>query len=157
SDIIAANEGGPPFDGSLPAVFRKLCPQINFPATELRRFKDVLLSRLDGVSAAAKKIIERWGRPDDWGRAQVAALALLVRHPEWVLNEIWPDELEPGAAIAHALRILLSVPAESPDLPIIREMLPEAIRPQVKAHHFWLDQPTDQLAAFLLIRKFAAD
>ena len=157
SDIVAANEGGPPFDGSLPAVFRKLCPQINFPVAELRRFKDVLLERLEGVSAAAKKIIERWGRPDDWGRAQVAALALLVRHPEWVLNEIWPDELEPGAAIAHALRILLSVPAESPDLPIIREMLPEAIRPQIKPHLFWLDQPVDQLAAFLLIRKFAAD
>jgi hypothetical protein len=124
---------------------------------ELRRFKDVLLERLEGVPAAAKKIIERWGRPDDWGRAQVAALALLVRHPEWVLNEIWPDELEPGAVIAHALRILLSVPAESPDLHIIREMLPEAIRPQVKPHLFWLDQPVDQLAAFLLIRKFAAD
>src|SRR5262249_3704833 len=42
-------------------------------------------------------------------------------------------------------------------LPIISEMLPEAIRPQVKAHLFWLDQPVDQLAAFLLIRKFAAD
>ena len=114
SDILAANEGGPPFDVSVPAVFRKLCPQINFPCAELRRFKDVLLERLDSVPSAAKKIIERWGRPDDWGRGQVAALVLLVRHPEWVLNEIWPDELEPGAAIAHALRILLSVPAESP-------------------------------------------
>ncbi len=87
----------------------------------------------------------------------MAALALLVRHPEWILNEIWPDELDAGAAIAHALQILLSVPAESPDLPIIREMLPEAIRPQVKPYLFWLDQPVDQLAAFLLIRKFAAD
>ncbi len=74
SDIVAANEGGPPFDGSLPAVFRKLCPQINFPAAELRRFKEVLLERLDGVPAAAKKIIERWGRPDDWGR---------VKWPPW--------------------------------------------------------------------------
>src|SRR5262249_17235641 len=111
SDIIAANEGGPPFDCSLPAVIRKLCPQINFPDAELRRFKYVLLEQLEGITTAAKKIIERWGRPDDWGRAQVAALALLVRHPDWVLNEIWPDELEPGAAICHSLRILLSVPA----------------------------------------------
>lgn len=157
SDVLAANEGGPPFDASVPAVFRKLCPQINFPVSELRRFKDVLLARLDSVPAAAKKIIERWGRPDDWGRAQVAALALLVRHPEWVLNDIWPDEVEPGVAIGHALRILLTVPAESPDLPIIREMLPEAIRSQVKPHLLWLEQPVDQLAAFLLIRKFAAD
>jgi len=157
SDIVAANEGGPPFDASVPAVFRRLCPQINFPVPELRRFKDVLLERLNSVPAAAKKIIERWGRPDDWGRAQVAALALLVRHPEWSLNEIWPDELDPGAAIGHALRILLSVPEEFSDLPIIREMLPEAIRSQVKPYLFWLDQPVDQLAAFLLIRKFAAD
>lgn len=132
SDIIAANEGGPPFDGSVPAFFRELCPQINFPVAELRRFKEVLLGRLDAVLAAAKKIIERWGRPDDWGRAQVAALSLLVRHPNWSLDEIWPDELDPGAAIAHAMRLLLSVSAESPDLAIIRQMLPEAIRPQVK-------------------------
>ena len=157
SDVLAANEGGSPFDASVPAVFRKLCPQINFPVSELRRFKDVLLARLDSVPAAAKKIIERWGRPDDWGRAQVAALALLVRHPEWVLNDIWPDEVEPGAAVGHALRILLTVPPESPDLPIIQEMLPEAIRLQVRPYVFWLEQPVDQLAAFLLIRKFAAD
>ena len=157
SDVLAANEGGPPFDASVPAVFRKLCPQINFPVAELRRFKDVLLARIDHVPAGTKKIIDRWGRPDDWGRAQVAALALLVRHPEWILNDIWPDEVEPGIAIAHALRILLTLPAESPDLPIIQEMLPEAIRVQVKPHMFWLEQPVDQLAAFLLIRKFAAD
>ncbi|MFO0821036.1 MAG: hypothetical protein U1A77_24030 [Pirellulales bacterium] len=42
-------------------------------------------------------------------------------------------------------------------MPIIREMLPEAIRSQVKPHLYWLNQPVDQLAAFLLIRKFAAD
>ena len=157
SDILAANEGGPPFDVSVSAVFRLLCPHINFPVAELRRYKDVLLERIDDIPSAAKKIIERWGRPDDWGRAQVAALVLLLRHPDWVLNEIWPDELEPGAAIAHALRILLSVPAESSDLPIIKVILTEAVRQQVKPHLFWLDQPVDQLAAYVLIRKFAAD
>lgn len=40
---------------------------------------------------------------------------------------------------------------------IIRKMHPEAIRPQVKAELFWLEQPLDQLAAFLRIREFAAD
>jgi hypothetical protein len=80
SDLLAANEGGPPFDGSVPAVFRKLCPQINFPVDELRRFKDVLLERLDSVPAATKKIIERYGRPDLWGRGQVAARKVRPGH-----------------------------------------------------------------------------
>lgn len=157
TDILAANEGGPPLDLSVPAVFRRLCPKINFPVNELRRFKDTLLERLDEVPGAAKKLIERWGRPDDWGRGQVAALVLLVCHPDWTLSEIWPDELDPATAIAHALRVLMSVPADSPDLPVIREMVPEAVRPQVKEHCFWLAQPTEATSAYLLIRKFADD
>ena len=157
SDILAANEGGPPLDLSVPEVFRRVCPKINFPVTELRRFKDVLLEQLDAVPEAAKKIIERWGRPDDWGRGQVAALVLLLRHPDWMLSNLWPDETDPAAAIAHAVRVLLSVSADSPDLPILRQMLPEAIRPQVNEYLFWLDQPAEQTAAYLLIRRFADD
>jgi hypothetical protein len=157
SDIVAANEGGPPFDASVAAVFRRLCPQINFPVAELRRFKDVLLERLDSVPVQARKIIDRWGRPDDWGRGQIAALALFVRHPDWALGEIWPDELDPATAIAHGLRVLLSVPEESHEVATIREMVAEAVYPQVKPYLFWLKQPLDQLTAFLLIRKFAAD
>ena len=157
SDILAANEGGPPLDLSVPEVFRRVCPKINFPVTELRRFKDELLEQLDAVPEAAKKIIERWGRPDDWGRGQVAALVLLLRHPDWTLSNLWPDETDPAAAIAHALRVLLSVSSDSPDLPILRQMLPEAIRPQVNEYLFWLDQPAEQTAAYLLIRRFADD
>src|SRR5438067_107163 len=65
TDILAANEGGPPLDLSVPAVFRQLCPKINFPVAEIRRFKDALLGRLEAVPRAAEKIVERWGRPDD--------------------------------------------------------------------------------------------
>ncbi len=157
SDILASNEAGAPFDISVPAVLRRICPQINFPVFELMRYKDVLLERLDEVPAAAKKIIEKWGRPDDWGRGQVAAFALMLRNPDWVLSKIWPDDFEPGPAIAHSLRILSSIPAGSPDIPIMRMMLAEAVRPAVKPYLFWLDQPIDQLSTFLLIRKFAAD
>ncbi len=157
TDILALNEGGTPLDLSVPAVFRELCPKINFPVPELRRFKDRLLDRIADVPAAAKKIIERWGRPDDWGRGQVAALVLLVHHPDWSLTDIWPDELDPAAAIAHALRVLWSVPSNSPDLPIVRELLHEAARPQVKDHLFWINQSVEEIAAYLLIRKFAAD
>lgn len=157
TDILALNEGGPPLDLSVPAVFRQLCPKINFPVPELRRFKDRLLDRLPDVPIAAKKIIERWGRPDDWGRGQVAALVLLVHHPDWSLTDIWPDELDPAAAIAHALRVLWSVQSDSPDLPIVREMLHEAALPQVKDHFFWIDRTAEEIAAYLLIRKFADD
>jgi hypothetical protein len=71
TDILSANEGGAPLDLSVPAVFRRLCPKINFPVAELRRFKDELLEGLEAVPKAVDKIVERWGRPDDWGRGQV--------------------------------------------------------------------------------------
>lgn len=157
TDILAANEGGPPLDLSVPSVFRRLCPKINFPVVELRRFKDALLGRLEAVPKAADKIIERWGRPDDWGRGQVAALVLLAEHPDWVLSDIWPDETDPETAVAHGLRVLLSVPAESSDLPIIRQMLHDAVYPQIKEHCFWFDLPPDGVAGYLLIRAFAQD
>jgi len=50
----------------VPAFFKRLCPKINFPLLELRRHKDALLTRLDAVPTAVVKIVERWGRPDDW-------------------------------------------------------------------------------------------
>jgi hypothetical protein len=134
TDILSANEGGPPLDLSVPAVFRRLCPKINFPVAELRRFKDELLEGLEAVPKAADKIVERWGRPDDWGRGQVAALVLLSRHPDWVLSNIWPDETDPAAAVAHGLQVLLSVPQDSPDLPVIRELLQDAVYPQIREY-----------------------
>ena len=132
TDILCSNEGGPPLDLSVPAVFRRICPKINFPVAELRRFKDELLEGLGAVPKAVDKIVERWGRPDDWGRGQVAALVLLSRHPDWVLSNIWPDETDPAAAVAHGLQVLLSVPQDSPDLPVIRELIHDAVYPQVK-------------------------
>ena len=157
TDILAANEGGPPLDLSVPAIFRRLCPKINFPLPELRRFKDALLERVDAVPKAAEKIVARWGRPDDWGRGQVAALVLLSRHPDWVLSDIWPDELDPATAVAHGLRVLLSSPPESTDLPVLREMLRDAVKPQVKDHCLWFDLPVEETAAYLLIRAYAQE
>jgi hypothetical protein len=157
TDILSANEGGPPLDLSVPAVFRRICPKINFPVAELRRFKEPLLERLEAVPKAVDKIIERWGRPDDWGRGQVAALVLLAEHPKWVLSDIWPDEIDPAAAIAHGLQVMLSVPSDSPDLPIIRELLQDAVYPQVREYRFWFDQPIEDIAGYLLIRAFAHD
>jgi hypothetical protein len=157
ADILAANEGGPPLDLSLPAVFRRVCPKINFPVAEIRRFKDALLERLEAVPKAADKIVDRWGRPDDWGRGQVAALVLLAQHPDWALSDIWPDEIDPATAVAHGLRILLSVPLGSPDLPIIRQLLQDAVYPQVKEYCYWFELPAEEVAGYLLIRAFAQD
>ncbi|MCY2987028.1 MAG: PglZ domain-containing protein, partial [Planctomycetota bacterium] len=157
TDILAGNEGGPPLDLSIPAVFRRLCPKINFPEAELRRFADALFERIEAVPKAAGKIVERWGRPDDWGCGQVAALVLLCRHPAWVLADLWPDETDPAAAVTHGLRVLLSVPGDSDDLPIIRQMLQGALRPQAKDHFFWFEAAPEQVAAYLLVRAFALD
>ena len=157
TDILAANEGGPVLDLSLLAVFREICPKINFPVAEIRRFKDALLGRLEAVPTAAEKIVERWGRPDDWGRGQVAALVLLAQHPDWALSDIWPDEIDAGLAVAHGLRVLFSVPPDSPDLPIIRQMLKDAVYPQVRDECFWFDLPVADAAGYLLMRAFAED
>jgi hypothetical protein len=157
ADILAANEAGAPLDVSLPAFFRRLSPKINFPLAELRRFKDALLERVDAVPKATEKIVQRWRRPDDWGRGQVAALVLLCRHTDWVLDEIWPDQIDPVAAVAHGLRVLLSASGESADLPIMREMLHEAVQPTVKDHCHWFGLPVEQAAAYLLLRAFAVD
>lgn len=157
ADLLAANEGGPPFDLSLTTVFRRLCPKINFPAAELRRFKDELLGNLDGVPEAAKKIIARFGKPDDWGSAQVAALVLLVRHPEWGLDKIWVDQADPAAAVAQALGVVLPVANDAHDLPLVRQVARGAARPAVKPHLVWLDHPIEQVAAYLVLRKFADD
>ena len=157
TDIFAANEGGAPLDLSVPAVFRRICPKINFPVAEIRRFKESLLEQLESVPKAADKIVERWGRPDDWGRGQVAALVLLTQHPDWVLSDIWPGETDPAAAVAHGLRVLMSVAPDSPDLPIIRQMLQDAVYPQVRDHCFWFDLPVEIAAGFLLLKAFAQD
>lgn len=157
ADILAANEGGPALNLSVPAVFRRICPNINFPIAELRRYKECLLERLEAVPGAVDKIVERWGRPDDWGRSQVAALVLLSQHPSWALSDLWPDEIDPAAAIAHGLQVLMSVPQDSPDVAIIRELLQDVIRPQVREYSFWFDQPVDDVAGYLLIRALAQD
>lgn len=157
TDILAANEGGPPLDLSVPAVFRRICPKINFPVVELRRYKDALLDRIESVPKAVEKIVERWGRPDDWGRGQVAALVLLASHPDWVLADLWPDETDPAAAVAHGLKVLLSVRADSPELPIIRELLQEAVRQNVRESCFWFNLPPDWVAGYLSIRAFIKD
>jgi hypothetical protein len=155
ADLLARNEAGPPLNLSVPAFFGRLCPKINFPPAEIRRYKDALLDRLATVPAATAKIIERWGRPDDWGRGQVAALVLLAHHPDMTLNELWPDETDPCEFLAHILRLQLVHPALSKHRSILNEMIEEAARPQVKEHLHWLKLPLAEIAAYLVLRQFA--
>ncbi len=157
TDILARNESGAPLDLSLPAFFKKLCPKINFPPAELRRHKNALLARLDIVPTAAAKIVERWGKPDDWGRGQVAAMIVLARHSELNVRDLWPDETEAVDFVAHALRLVVGSPQLAEEHPLIQEMIREAARPQVREHLHWLDVPCEELAAYLVLRRFAAD
>jgi len=157
TDILARNESGPPLDLSLPAFFRRFCPQINLPPLELRRYKDLLLSRLDGVPNAADKIIKRWGRPDDWGRGQIAAMVVLAGHAEMTLSDLWPDETGAVEFLAHALRLTLASPQLTDDREVLLEMIREAARPQVRQYLNWLTLPPEEVAAFLVLRRFAAD
>ncbi len=157
ADILACNEGGPPLDLSLPAYFRRLCPKINFPSRELRRHKDALLAQVSAVPSAVTKIVERWGRPDDWGRGQVAALVFLARHPERHLSDLWPDETQPVSFLCHALRALLSWAESEADRALLLEMIGEAAAPQVQGTLFWFKVPVEELTGFLVLRRFAGE
>jgi hypothetical protein len=157
TDILARNESGGPLDLSLPAFFRRFCPQINLPPLELRRYKDLLLSRLDGVPSAATRIIEKWGRPDDWGRGQIAAMVILAGHAEMTLQDLWPNETGTVEFFAHALRLTLASPELIDDREVLLEMIREATRPQVRQYLHWLTVPPEEVAAFLVLRRFAAD
>ena len=87
ADVLARNEAGEPLDLSVPAFFRRITPKINCPVAELRRFRTDLLARLDYAQDAADKLIQRWGKPDSWGRGQVAAMVVLAHHPELGLDD----------------------------------------------------------------------
>ena len=155
SDILAMNEGSDPIDLSLPSFFRQICPKINFPEAPLRRYKESLMARLEEIPSAASKIIERWGRPDDWGSGQIAALALLAKNPLYRLSDIWPNEACPEDFVAHGLRLLLTSPMLVPDHPVLLEIFREAAQPQVKGALCWFDLPAPDLSGYLVLRLVA--
>jgi len=155
SDILALNEGGDPLDLSLPAFFRRVCPKINFPEAPLRRYRESLMERLEQVPSAASKIIERWGRPDDWGNGQIAAWALLAKHPEFKLSDIWPAETCSEDFVAHGLRLLLATPALASDHSVLLEVIREAAQPGVRNALCWFDLPAPDLAGYLVLRLVA--
>lgn len=156
ADILAKNEAGPPLDLSALAVFRGIAPKINCPARELRRFRHDLLARLDQAQEAAEKLVQRWGRPDSWGRGQVAAMVLLAYHPEAVLSDIWPDETGPAEFLAHVVRLLVAMPQLRPRLALVRQVIREAAREQVRELLFWANAEPQELAAYLVVRDLAA-
>jgi hypothetical protein len=156
ADILAKNEAGEPLDLSVTAFFRNVAPKINFPTTELRRFKSELLGRLDHVQGAAEKLIQKWGKPDSWGRGQVAAMVLLAQQPDLNLSDIWPDEPTPAEFVAHVVRLLVGLSELRPHRDIVLQVIHEAARAQVKDVLFWSEAGSEELAAYLVLREFAA-
>lgn len=155
SDILAKDEVGEPLDLSITALFRRVAPKINFPASELRRFKDDLLARAEEVHAAADKLIQKWGKPDTWGRGQVAAMVLLAHHPELSLSEIWPDQTNQTEFLAHIVRLLVGLPQLRAHRTIAQIVISEAAREQVRDVLFWAAAEPEELAAYLVLRDFA--
>lgn len=155
ADILARNEAGEPLDLSVPAFFRRITPKINCPVAELRRFKTDLLARLDFAQDAAEKLIQRWGKPDSWGRGQVAAMVLLAHHPERSLDDIWTDETDPAEFLAHATRLLVGLPQLGNHRPIVLQVIQEAARQQVKDLLYWSQSEPNELAAYLVLRELA--
>jgi len=155
ADILARNEAGEPLDLSVPAFFRRITPKINCPVAELRRFKNDLLGRLDFAQDAADKLIQRWGKPDSWGRGQVAAMVLLAYHPEHGLDDIWTDEIEPAEFLAHAIRLLVRSPELSAHREVIQQIIHEAAREQVEDLLFWTETAPEELAGYLVLRDLA--
>jgi len=155
ADILAKNEADAPLDLSVTALFRRIAPKINFPVSELRRFKSPLLARIGHVQGAADKLIQKWGKPDSWGRGQVASMVLLAQHPELTLSEIWPDEMTPAEFLAHVVRLLVGLPQLRPQRDIVTMVIHEAAREQVQDVLFWAESEPEELAAYLVLREFA--
>jgi hypothetical protein len=155
ADVLAKNEAGEPLDLSVAALFRRVAPKINFPVAELRRFKSELLTRLEHVHEAADKVIQRWGKPDSWGRGQVAAMVLLAHHPELNLSDIWPDEDVSADFLAHVVKLLVGLPQLRSHRAVMQQVIHEAAREQVDGFLYWADAEPEELAAYLVLRDFA--
>lgn len=155
ADILARNEAGEPLDLSVPAFFQRITPKINCPAAELRRFKNDLLARLDYAQDAADKLIQRWGKPDSWGRGQVAAMVLLAHYPGLGLDDVWTDEIEPEEFLAHAIRLLVGSPELASHREVVLQVVHEAARERVKDILFWTETGPEDLAGYLVLRELA--
>ena len=154
-DILAKHEGHDVLDLSLANYLGRFCPQINFPPGPLRHYKTALLARTAELGGAAKKITARWGKPDDWGRAQVAALTLLATAPHLALDDVWPDGESPASFVAQVLRLLLTRPELAGQRAVIKDLATTAAPPKVAGQLFWLKPAADELAAYLVLRAFA--
>ena len=155
ADVLAKNEAGEPLDLSVAAFFHRVSPTINFPVAELRRFKSELLTRLEHVQEATNKVTQRWGKPDSWGRGQVAAMVLLAHHPELNLSDIWPDEDGAGDFLAHVVKLLVGLPQLRAHRAVVQQVIHEAAREQVDGFLHWADAEPEELAAYLVLRDFA--
>ena len=157
ADILGKNECGEPLDLSVTAIFRRVAPKISFPVTELRQFKNELLGQIDYVEDAVDKLIQKWGKPDSWGRGQVAAMLLLSHHPEMNLVDIWPDETTVVEFLVHVVRLRVVFPDLQTHRDIAVTVIHEASREQVRGVLFWADAEPSELAAYLVLRDFAGD
>lgn len=155
ADILAKDEADQPLDLSVTALFRRVAPKINFPVSELRRFRNELLARIGHVQEAADKLIHKWGKPDSWGRGQVASMVLLAHHPDLNLSDIWPDEMTPAEFLAHTVRLLVGLPQLRLQREIAAMVIHEAAREQVRDVLFWAESEPEELAAYLVLREFA--
>lgn len=154
-DVLARHEGTAPLDLSLARYLGRFCPQINFPPAQLRHYKPALLARTGELSAAAKKITARWGKPDDWGRPQVAALVLLAHAPHLALDDVWPESESPAGFFAHVLRLLLARPELTAHRAVVLDLARGVALPGVNEQLFWLAPPVEDLAGYLVLRAFA--
>jgi hypothetical protein len=158
SDLLAHDESTEPLDLSLARYLGRFCPQINFPPAPLRHYREALLGRTAELSAAAKKITSRWGRPDDWGRAQVAALVLLAEAPQLALDDLSPELDTPAEAAAHVVRLRVARPELKAVASTVRDYL-QASLASIPTHAqllHWTEPQAEELAAFLVLRAFAA-
>ncbi|MCX6880251.1 MAG: PglZ domain-containing protein [Verrucomicrobia bacterium] len=154
SDLLSLHEEAP-LDLSLAKYLGRFCPHINFPSQPLRHYREALLARTDELAGATKKITARWGKPDDWGRPQVAALVLLAHAPNLSLDDVWPESECPAQFIADGLLLLLAKPELDSMRGTVRDLLKSTALPLVADQLRWFEPPPDEIAAFLVMRLFA--
>ena len=154
ADVLSRVEGER-LDLSLPALLHRLFPKANFPPDHVRRYRNDLLDRFDRLPGVYRQIKERWDEPNDVSRGEVAAMALLLRHPSLDLRELWCEETDVSEFLAHALRLLLRPEWRELDRPLVVEVIRQAARVDLIEVEPFLAADPAEVAAFLMVRELA--
>src|SRR5262245_10108169 len=82
-------------------------------------------------------------------------MLLMAHHPELNLSDIWTDETSRPEFLVHVIRLLIARSKLRPHRELVRQIIHEAARDQVKDVLFWAKTEPEKLATYLVLQDFA--